>query len=129
MRAREFITEQKQLPAEEADPLRYTYELPGLSTADPYRTYRVGVAIARARSDADREDNINPYKEEWSTQTALGKYAIVSGVNDTVDPIIDQALKMTGTTGGKRLVGSAESTEPKLVQDQSPIKPFKGYPR
>lgn len=129
MRAREFITEQKHLPAEEADPLRYTYELPGLSTADPYRTYRVGVAIARARSDANQLDDVNPFKEEWSSETALGKYAIVSGVNDSVDPIIDKALKMTGTTGGKKIVGSPESLEPDLVQDRSPIKPFKGYPR
>lgn len=128
MRAREFITEQKNLPAEEADPLRYTYELPGLSTADPYRTYRVGVALARARSDAVVDD-INPYREEWSSKTALGKYAIVSGVNDSVDPIIDQALKMTDTPGGKEMVSSPESTEPAFVQDQSPLKPFKGYPR
>lgn len=128
MRAREFITEQANLPAEESDPLRYTYELPGLSTADPYRTYRVGVAIARARSDAVA-DNLNPYRLPWSAKTALGKYAVISGVNDTVDPIIDQALKMTDTPGGKKMVSSPESLEPAFVQDHSPIKPFKGYPR
>lgn len=128
MRAREFITEQKDLPAEERDPLRYTYELPGVTTADPYRTYRVGVAIARARSDA-QPDNINPYRPEWSPEAALGKYAVVAGVNDNIDPIIDQALKMTDTPGGKRLVSSAESLEPEFVQDVSPIRPFRGYPR
>jgi len=128
MRAREFITEQTHLPAEEAEPLRYTYELPGVTTADPYRTYRVGVAIARARSDA-QPDDINPYRPEWHSETALGRYAVVSGVNDTVDPIIDQALKMTNTPGGKRMVSSAESEEPDFVQDQSPIRPFRGYPR
>jgi hypothetical protein len=128
MRAKEFIIEQKNLPAEERDPLRYTYELPGVTTADPYRTYRVGVAIARARSDAQTDD-INPYRLQWSPETALGKYAVVSGVNDTVDPIIDQALKMTNTPGGKRLVSSPESDEPDFVQDQSPIRPFRGYPR
>ena len=128
MRAREFITEQAHLPAEEADPLRYTYELPGVTTADPYRTYRVGVAIARARSDA-QPDDINPYRPEWHSETALGRYAVVSGVNDSVDPIIDQALKMTGTPGGKRMVSSPESTEPSFVQDVSPIRPFRGYPR
>lgn len=128
MRAREFITEQAHLPAEEAEPLRYTYELPGVTTADPYRTYRVGVAIARARSDA-QPDDINPYRPEWHSETALGRYAVVSGVNDSVDPIIDQALKMTGTPGGKRMVSSPESTEPDFVQDVSPIRPFRGYPR
>ena len=128
MRAREFITEHAHLPAEEAEPLRYTYELPGVTTADPYRTYRVGVAIARARSDA-QPDDINPYRPEWHSETALGRYAVVSGVNDTVDNIIDQALKMTDTPGGKRMVSSAESEEPSFVQDQSPIRPFRGYPR
>ena len=128
MRAREFITEQRNLPAEEASPLRYTYELPGVTTADPYRTYRVGVAMARARSDQG-DDGVNPYKPEWSAEAALGKYAVVSGVNDSVDPIIDQALKMTGTPGGKRMVSSPESTEPSFVQDVSPIRPFRGYPR
>jgi hypothetical protein len=128
MRAREFITEQKDLPVEEGDPLRYTYELPGVTTADPYRTYRVGVAIARARSDATADD-LNPYRLPWSAETALGKYAVVSGTNSSIDPIIDTALKMTNTPGGKRLVGTAKSTEPDFVQDQSPIKAFAGYPR
>jgi hypothetical protein len=128
MRAREFITEQQNLPAEEASPLRYTYELPGVTTADPYRTYRVGVAMARARSDQD-DDGVNPYKPAWSAEAALGKYAVVSGVNDSVDSIIDQALKMTGTPGGKRMVSTPESDEPQFVQDQSPIRPFRGYPR
>ena len=31
MRAREFIVEQKDLPPEVAEPMRYTYVLPGLS--------------------------------------------------------------------------------------------------
>jgi len=128
MRAREFITEQTDLPVEEASPLRYTYELPGVTTADPYRTYRVGVALARARSDA-QPDDINPYMEKWHAETALGKYAVVSGVNDSIDPIIDTALKMTNTPGGKRMVSTPESDEPEFVDTVSPIKPFKGYAR
>ena len=28
MRAREFVAEQKQLPPEQADPMRYTYVIP-----------------------------------------------------------------------------------------------------
>ena len=128
MRAQEFIVEQKDLPKEESEPLRYTYELPGVTTADPYRTYRVGVAMARARSDAVKDD-LNPYRLPWSAETALGKYAVVSGTNSSVDPIIDQALKMTNTPGGKRMVSSPESSEPDFVDTQSPVKPFKGYPR
>ena len=41
MRAREFIAEQQGLPPETKEPLRYTYTLPGLSSSDPYNTYRV----------------------------------------------------------------------------------------
>lgn len=128
MRAREFIVEQANLPKEAANPLRYTYELMGVTTADPYRTYRVGVAIARARSDA-QPDDINPFRPDWSSEAALGKYAVISGVNDSVDPIIDRALAMTDTPGGKRLVGTPISDEPDFVTHQSPIKAFGGYPR
>ena len=59
MRAREFITEQRELPPEISEPLRYTYVLPGLSASDPYNNYRFGVAIARARSDYGK-DGVNP---------------------------------------------------------------------
>jgi hypothetical protein len=57
MRAREFIREQKELPPETAEPMQYTYTLPGLSAADPYKSYRMGVALARARSEY-RKDNM-----------------------------------------------------------------------
>ena len=69
MRAREFITEQRELPPEVADPMRYTYVIPGLSASDPYNNYRFGVAMARARSDAGSDDHtIDPYKpESWPT--------------------------------------------------------------
>ena len=63
MRAREFIREQRELPPEYAEPMRYTYVLPGLSASDPYKNYRFGVAIARARSDA-KPDTQDPYRPE-----------------------------------------------------------------
>lgn len=128
MRAREFITEQKDLPAEQAEPLRYTYVIPGLSSADPYRNYRFGVALARARSDAS-PDNINPDRPAWSAETAFGEHGIVVGMNNNIEQVIDQALKMTNTPGGKELVSTAQSEEPAFVDTKSPIKAFKGYPR
>lgn len=57
MRAREFIREQKELPDETKGPMRYAYVIPGLSASDPYGNYRMGVAIARARSDYATELN------------------------------------------------------------------------
>ena len=134
MRAREFIIEQKDLPPETAEPMRWTYVLPGLSASDPYKNYRMGVAVARARSDYAKALNpqnagIDPYMPEWSSETAFGEHAVVAGMGPGVKPVIDMALKMTKTPGGKRLISTPESDEPDFVTTQSPIKPFKGYPR
>lgn len=130
MRAREFLTEQTTLPAEQADPMRYTYVIPGLSAADPYRNYRFGVALARARSDVGGDDHdIDPFKPKWSAQTAFGEYGVVVGMNNSIEQVIDQALAMTDTPGGKKIVSTPTSTEPNFVDVQSPVKPFAGYPR
>ena len=129
MRAREFITEQAaQLPSEQVDPMRYTYVVPGLSASDPYRNYRFGVALARARSEAVKDD-VNPNIPEWHDETAFGEHGIVAGMNPGIAQLIDAALTMTKTPGGKRLVSSGPSEEPKFVDTTSPIKAFKGYPR
>jgi hypothetical protein len=130
MRAREFITEQRELPPEQAGPLRYTYVIPGLSASDPYNNYRFGVAMARARSEAGADDHtIDPYKPTWAAETAFGEHGVVVGINQGIEKIIDQALAMTNTPGGKELVSSANSEEPKSVATTSPVKAFKGYPR
>lgn len=126
MRAKEFIREQKELPPEVAEPMRYTYVLPGLSAADPYKNYRFGVAIARARSDVTPDD-VNPNRPEWSPETAFGEHGIVVGMNSGIEQVIDKALQMTGTPGGKQIVSTAKSEEPSFVKNTSPIKPFKGY--
>jgi hypothetical protein len=130
MRAREFITEQAaQLPDAIADPMRYTYVLPGVNGSDPYGSYRLSVAMARARSDAGQQDDINPFMIPWSSETAFGEHAVVAGMDEQVIPIIDQALKMTGTPGGKRMISTANSEEPSFVDTVSPVRGFKGYPR
>lgn len=126
MRAREFITEQENLPPEDADPMRYTYVIPGLSAADPYRNYRFGVALARARSDAGK-DGLNKSFPKWSAETAFGEHGVVIGMNNSIESVIDQALAMTNTPGGKKLVSTPTSTEPDFVDKVSPIKAFKGY--
>lgn len=128
MRAREFVTEQRDLAPEQQAPMRQTYVIPGLSAADPYNNYRFGVAMARARSDY-RKDDVNPYMPEWSTETAFGEHGVVIGMNAGIRPMIDAALKMTGTKGGKKLVSSADSEEPAATNKASPIKSFRGYPR
>lgn len=130
MRAREFIAEQRELPPEIAEPLRYTYILPGLSAADPYKNYRFGVAMARARSDMGKDqDMVDPDILPWETETAFGEHGVISGFDANIDPVIDMALKMTRTPGGKKLVSSADSEEPASIDKRSPVKAFKGYPR
>ena len=128
MRAQEFIVEQRELPPEQADPMRYTYVIPGLSASDPYNNYRFGVAMARARSDAGT-DGITKDMPDWTAETAFGEHGVVVGMSSGVEQIIDQALAMTKTPGGKELVSTADSKEPVLVDTTSPVKAFKGYPR
>jgi len=130
MRAREFITEQAKLPPEIADPMRYTYVLPGLSAADPYRNYRFGVAMARARSDMGQDHaEAEQFMPAWQSETAFGEHGVISGFDANVDPVIDRALAMTHTPGGKHLVSTAQSEEPKSIDTVSPVKPFRGYKR
>lgn len=126
MRAREFIIEQADLPAEIKDPMRNTYVLPGLSASTPYQNYRFGVALARARSD-QATDDVNKFKPAWTAETAFGEHAVIAGFDNNVDPVIDAALGMTRTPGGKKLVSTAASEEPRFIDAQSPIIDFKGY--
>ncbi len=128
MRAREFLREQHDLPPEQANPMRYTYVIPGLSASDPYNNYRFGVALARARSDAGT-DGITDKLPAWSAETAFGEHGVVAGMNGSITQTIDQALAMTKTPGGKELVSTSDSTEPAFVDIQSPVRAFKGYPR
>ena len=125
MRAREFVTESRAgLPVEVSAPMHDTYMLPGLRNNDAYRAYRFGVAIARARADLGGAGKDLP---KWNTESALGMYGVIAGFNETVDPVIDAALKMTDITGGKVPVSTDASEEPSYVDTQSPIKGFKGY--
>ena len=127
MRAREFITEQVNLPPETADPMNHVFVLPGVQSSDPYQIYRLGVAMARARSDAGA-DKI-PNMPAWSAEAAFGEDAVIAGFNDSVGPIIDQALKMSGLPAKKVQMSTPNSLEPNLVNSNSPVKAFAGYPR
>jgi len=127
MRAREFIREQRELPVEYADPMRYTYVIPGLSAADPYRNYRFGVAIARARAEHGAKDGVNEHMPEWTPETAFGEHGVIAGMAPSIEKVIDAALQMTKTPGGKKMVSSGPSEEPPFVDKTSPIKGFKGY--
>jgi hypothetical protein len=126
MRAREFITEDTTLPPEQADPMNHVFTLPGVQSSDPYQIYRLGVAMARARSDAGT-DGITDRLPEWSPQAAFGEDAVIAGFNASVEPVIDQALKMAGLPPKKVQISTPNSLEPSSVNHQSPVKPFTGY--
>jgi hypothetical protein len=126
MRAREFITEETKLPPEQADPMNHVFVLPGVSSSDPYQIYRLGVAMARARSDAGT-DGITSKLPAWSAQAAFGEDAVVAGFDATVEPVIDQALKMAGLPAKKVQISTPNSLEPASVNHTSPVKPFNGY--
>ena len=127
MRAQEFVIESRaKLPAEAAGPMHDTYMLPGLRNNDAYRSYRFGVAMARARADIGGAGKDLP---KWNSESAMGMYGIIAGFDENVDPVIDLALKMTDIPGGKVPVSTDDSEEPAYVDSVSPIKPFQGYPR
>jgi len=128
MRACEFLNEQATLPPEQADPMNHVFVLPGVSSSDPYQIYRLGVAMARARSDAGT-DGITAKLPAWSPKAAFGEDAVIGGFDASVEPIIDQALAMAGLPAKKVQVSSPNSLEPALVQKQSPVRAFAGYPR
>lgn len=127
MRAREFVTEQRaSLPKEVSYPMHDTFMIPGLRNNDAYRSYRFGVAMARARADIGGPGKDLP---AWNSESALGMYAVVSGFDDNVDPVIDKALSMSDIPGGKIPVSTNPSEEPPEVGAKSPVQPFQGYPR
>jgi hypothetical protein len=128
MRARDFITEETKLPPEQGDPMNHVFTLPGVKSSDPYQIYRLGVAMARARSDAGTQDPI-PNMPAWTPQAAFGEEAVIAGFNADVEPVIDYALKMAGLPVKKVQVSTPNSLEPSLVNHQSPVNAFKGYPR
>ena len=126
MRAREFITEQATLPPEQGDPMNHVFTLPGVKSSDPYQIYRLGVAMARARSDAGT-DGITDRLPDWSAEAAFGEDAVVAGFDASVEPVIDQALKMAGLPAKKIQISTPNSLEPSLVNHTSPITGFKGF--
>ena len=126
MRAREFLKEETTLPPEQADPMNHVFTLPGVKSSDPYQIYRLGVAVARARSDAGT-DGITDRLPAWSAAAAFGEEAVVAGFDASVEPVIDQALKMAGLPAKKVQVSTPNSLEPSLVNHTSPVKPFNGY--
>jgi hypothetical protein len=106
--------------------MNHVFVLPGVQSSDPYQIYRLGVAMARARSDAGT-DGITDRLPAWSAAAAFGEEAVVAGFDASVEPVIDQALKMAGLPAKKIQISTPNSLEPGLVNHTSPVRPFAGY--
>jgi hypothetical protein len=123
MRAKEFITEQSNLPQRIANPLPSTWVIPELQNQNAYLQYRFAIALAGAK--AARNGDI----PRLGKDSVWGENQIVSGyMNPGIDQDIDFALGEMGLKG-KILVTSKESEETSDTGIDSPIKGFKGYKR
>jgi len=123
MRAKEFITEQSNLPDRITKPMPSTWVIPELQNQNAYLQYRFSIALAGAR--AARNGDIPKLDKE----SVWGENQLVSGyMNPDIEKDIDFALGEMGLSG-KKLVTSKHSEETSDTGIGSPVKAFKGYKR
>lgn len=125
MRAHEFITEGRtgSIQDDVAKALPATYAIPELPNQDPYLQYRFGVALAGAKGAKQRnEDNVPAFNEK----SAWGENEIIVSYGEDMGDIINDALKMMGMSGKKRL-STVKSEETSDVGKTSPVKGFQGF--
>ena len=123
MRAKEFITEQHNLPDIITKPMPSTWVIPELQNQNAYLQYRFSVALAGAK--ASRNGDIPRMDQD----SVWGQNQLVSGyMNPDIADDIDFALGEMGLRG-KKLVTSENSEETPDTGIASPIKGFKGYKR
>ena len=124
MRAKEFITEQSNLPDRITKPMPSTWVIPELQNQNAYLQYRFSVALAGAK--AARNGDIPKMDKE----SVWGENQLVSGyMNPAVADDIDFALGEMGLKGSKVLVTSEHSEETPDTGIASPVTAFKGYKR
>jgi hypothetical protein len=123
MRAKEFITEQSNLPQRIVNPMPSTWVIPELQNQNAYLQYRFSVALAGAK--AARNGDIPRLEKD----SVWGENQIISGyMNPELEQDIDYALGEMGLKG-KVLVTSKESEETSDTGVNSPVRSFKGYPK
>ena len=115
MRAKEFIAEGSLLQDEVAAALPMTYTIPALQNQDPYKQYRFGIAIAKAKGQKDS-------KQQITAASPWGENLVVVGFGNTVDQYIDDALRAIGLSpSDKKLITTPDSEESKTVNKTSPV--------
>jgi hypothetical protein len=115
MKIREVIVEggTGSLTTAVARAMPTTWELPGLPNQDPYLQYRMGIAMAGARSG-----------EPMETESAFGENMSVIGYTDADNETVKLALKNMGKkyAKGARSIATRKSEEATDVNKTSPIQ-------
>lgn len=88
-----------------------TWELPGLPNQDPYLQYRMGLALANARSS-----------EPENTESAFGENMSIVGYTDADTETVKLALKQMGKkfAKGAKSISTKKSEEAPDVNKSSP---------
>jgi hypothetical protein len=108
MRAKEFIIE-RSFPQRKSSVMSTTFEFPTMPSADAYRAYRFGMAMA---------DHTLTYAEGPTSN-----HAVIVAYTPEEEEIIKGAERQTGHKG--RLVADRQSHEPQDTLTQSPVAQVK----
>lgn len=89
-----------------------TWELPNLTNQDPYLQYRMGLAMANARSG-----------KHLDTDSAFGENMSIIGYTDADNETVKLALKQMGQkyASGARSISTQKSEEATDVYKSSPV--------
>lgn len=90
-----------------------TWELPNLPNQDPYLQYRMGLALASART-----------QEPYETKSAFGENMSIVGYTDADDETVRLALKLIGKdlAAGAHSIATRKSQEATDVNTKSPMQ-------
>lgn len=96
--------------------LRKTYILPSLQNQDFYMQYRMGLAMAAART---------ANQQEFDSASEFGENMIVANYTDADEETLLLALKLIGKpwSNGAKQISTDKSEEAKDVNNVSPLKP------
>ena len=115
MKIKDIITESSSMQDDVAAALPMTYVIPKLQNQDPYKQYRFGVAIARAKGQQHGD-------QMYDSTTPWGENLVVVGFGNTVDDYIDDALAEIGlTSADKKMITTPKSKESNSVNKASPV--------
>ena len=95
-----------------------TYNLTDLNNSDPYKQYRMGLALASARANTNDNTNDNPL---FSTESTFAENMIISAYTKEDEETIKLALKLLGKWNNYKLISTRPSEEAVDVNTKSPI--------